>query len=257
MSDPGGPGADADGPDGERPEPTIEPFGDAALLISAGQAQTPAIAAWARSVADAVDAARRATPAIGRPVPAHASILVPFDPLALDLPAATAIAQAAVRSAQGAGRRRDRVDRGAPAAPPDAPPTVIEIAVRYGGADGPDLDGVANTLGLRPEDVVELHAGARYDVRFLGFAPGFAYLGGLPSTLATPRRASPRERVPAGSIAIAGGQTAVYPLAMPGGWHLIGRTDEVLFDPAGHPPARLQPGMTVRFVPVGATVAGR
>jgi 5-oxoprolinase (ATP-hydrolysing) subunit B len=86
-------------------------------------------------------------------------------------------------------------------------------------------------------------------VLFLGFAPGFAYLGGLPDAIATPRRPSPRERVPAGSVGIAGEQTGVYPLSMPGGWNLIGRTDAVLFDPLRADPALLKPGSAVRFVP--------
>jgi KipI family sensor histidine kinase inhibitor len=125
----------------------------------------------------------------------------------------------------------------------------IEIPVRYGGPDGPDLEEVASRHGLTSADVVELHAGARYRVLFLGFAPGFAYLGGLPAAIATPRRASPRERVPAGSVGIAGEQTGVYPLSMPGGWNLIGRTDLVLFDPLRPEPALLRPGAPVRFVP--------
>ena len=125
----------------------------------------------------------------------------------------------------------------------------LEISVRYGGADGPDLADVAARHGLTPADVVELHAGARYRVLFLGFAPGFAYMGGLPAAIATPRRPTPRERVPAGSVGIAGEQTGVYPLAMPGGWNLIGRTDARLFDPDRSQPALFRPGAVVRFVP--------
>jgi KipI family sensor histidine kinase inhibitor len=87
-------------------------------------------------------------------------------------------------------------------------------------------------------------------VLFLGFAPGFAYLGGLAAALATARRPTPRERVPSGSVAIAGRQTAIYPRSMPGGWQLIGRTDVQLFDPSRSKPALLEPGATVRFVPV-------
>jgi KipI family sensor histidine kinase inhibitor len=119
--------------------------------------------------------------------------------------------------------------------------------VRYGGDDGPDLDAVAADLGLRPRDVVDLHIGVEVEVLFLGFAPGFAYLGELSPRLRVPRRATPRVRVPAGSVAVAGSMTAVYPQASPGGWRIIGRTDAKLFDPLADPPARLRPGDRVRF----------
>ena len=125
----------------------------------------------------------------------------------------------------------------------------IEIPVRYGGEDGPDLEAVAAAHDLRPADVAELHAAAVHTVLFLGFAPGFAYLGGLPEQLVTPRRATPRERVPAGSVAIAGEHSGVYPRSMPGGWNLIGRTDQALFDAGREPPSLLAPGALVRFVP--------
>lgn len=122
----------------------------------------------------------------------------------------------------------------------------IEIAVTY---DGPDLADVAATTGLGVDEVVALHHGASYHVDFCGFAPGFAYLSGLPERLRLPRRATPRTRVPAGSVAIAAGYSAVYPTVSPGGWHLIGSTDVVLFDSRRDPPALLTPGATVRFVP--------
>jgi KipI family sensor histidine kinase inhibitor len=125
----------------------------------------------------------------------------------------------------------------------------IAIPVIYGGEDGPDLSVVAQHCGMSERDVVALHASIDYVVWFLGFQPGFPYLGGLPDTLATPRRAEPRLSVPVGSVGIGGSQTGIYPLATPGGWQLIGRTPLRLFDPAGDTPVLLAPGDTVRFVP--------
>ncbi|KNC08757.1 hypothetical protein AC791_08640 [Klebsiella sp. RIT-PI-d] len=125
----------------------------------------------------------------------------------------------------------------------------IDIPVVYGGAHGPDLDDVARHSGLTPQQVVELHASVDYVVWFLGFQPGFPYLGGLPEPLITPRRAEPRLMVPAGSVGIGGAQTGIYPLATPGGWQLIGCTTLKLFDPAKNEPVLLRPGDTVRFIP--------
>jgi KipI family sensor histidine kinase inhibitor len=218
----------------------VEAFGDAALLVTFGAAIDATLTARARAAADALGSARRQHAALGRPVPALASVLVPFDPLAIDLDDVIAVVTRVIGN----------VAAGGPAdAAADEATAPLEIPVRYGGADGPDLEAVAERAGLRPADVAEIHAGATYRVLFLGFAPGFGYLGGLPPTLATPRRPSPRERVPAGSVAIAGEQTAIYPRSMPGGWQLIGRTDTVLFDPRRDPPALLRPGAAVRFVP--------
>lgn len=121
--------------------------------------------------------------------------------------------------------------------------------VAYGGADGPDLVAVAERLGRSAREVVASHAGAAYVVGFVGFSPGFGYLLGLPRELELPRRASPRARVPAGSVAIAGPFAGIYPQPTPGGWHLLGRCDATLFDPAVDPPSRLAPGDRVRFVP--------
>ncbi len=123
-------------------------------------------------------------------------------------------------------------------------PATIEIAVAY---DGPDLDEVAGLTGLSPEEVVARHAAATYTVAFLGFAPGFGYLVGLDPQLVVPRRAKPRERVPAGSVAIAGPYSGVYPRETPGGWRLLGRTDATLFDPLRAPPALLAAGDHIRF----------
>lgn len=125
----------------------------------------------------------------------------------------------------------------------------IEIPVVYGGAVGPDLGEVARHAGLSEKQVVELHSANDYVVWFLGFQPGFPYLGGLPEQLATPRRAEPRLQVPAGSVGIGGAQTGIYPLASPGGWQLIGHTSLPLFDSRRDEPVLLRPGDTVRFVP--------
>lgn len=122
----------------------------------------------------------------------------------------------------------------------------VEIRVRY---DGPDLDDVAARAGTSTDEVVALHSGALYTVAFTGFAPGFGYLTGLPGQLRMPRRDTPRTRVPAGAVGLAGEFTGVYPRASPGGWRLIGRTDRTLWDVAADPPAVLVPGGRVRFVP--------
>jgi inhibitor of KinA len=117
----------------------------------------------------------------------------------------------------------------------------------YGGDLGPDLPFVAQHNGLLPEDVIGIHTGQTYRVYMLGFAPGFPYLGGMSERIAAPRRPSPRIAVPAGSVAIAGTQTGVYPMESPGGWQIIGRTALRLFHPERDPPALLRMGDQVRF----------
>ncbi|MGW7267885.1 5-oxoprolinase subunit PxpB [Streptomyces sp. NPDC054842] len=127
--------------------------------------------------------------------------------------------------------------------------TAVEIPVRY---DGPDLAEVAALWKVPPERVAEIHAATSFRVAFCGFAPGFGYLTGLPSRYDVPRRATPRTAVPAGSVALAGPYTGVYPRSSPGGWQLIGTTDAVLWDHRREPAALLAPGTRVRFVTVGA-----
>lgn len=127
-------------------------------------------------------------------------------------------------------------------------PRTVEIPVHY---DGPDLADVAQRAGLTTADVIARHAGGDYTVAMLGFAPGFPYLLGLDPALHTPRRATPRTRVPPGSVAIGGAQTAVYPSELPGGWNLIGRTPLALFDLARAPPNLVAPGDRVGFRAIG------
>lgn len=223
---------------GRLAEPRIEPFGDGAILVTFAEVIDAEANARAHALAERLAVGEGAGPDIGRPVPAHASVLVPFDPRSAD--ASDVIER--VRQALTA----------IPARPAVADLTTgrpLQIEVRYGGPDGPDLEEVAERCGLGPDDVVALHAGATYRVAFLGFAPGFAYLGPLPAAIALPRRATPRERIPAGSVAIAGEQTAIYPFDAPAGWHVIGRTDVRPWDLARPRPNLLAPGERVRFVP--------
>jgi KipI family sensor histidine kinase inhibitor len=167
--------------------------------------------------------------------PAYTSILVVFDPLLLrhaelqrDIEARTA--------------RLDSIKLPAP--------RTVEIPVAYGGDSGPDLQELADLRGLTPAQVIELHSSASYLVYFIGFVPGFAYLGGLPPVLATPRLRSPRKKVPKGSVAIGGSHTGIYPFETPGGWRLIGRTPLEIFDPLSTDLSRLRIGDTVRFHPL-------
>jgi inhibitor of KinA len=124
---------------------------------------------------------------------------------------------------------------------------LIEIPVCYDPEFAPDLANVAEHLRLSPEQVVTLHATGQYYVYFLGFSPGFAYLGGLPQALRVPRLATPRTLVRAGSVGLAGEQTGIYPNDSPGGWQLIGRTPQRMFDPLQNRASRLRPGDRVRF----------
>lgn len=219
-----------------RAVPAIVPFGDGALLVAIGEQIDPDLSHVVHRLCDLVRSATSADSAWGTPVPGFGSLLVPYDPSTVSQAEATA-RLARVLSANAL------VTAPAPAAG-DHP---VDIPVRYGGADGPDLEALAKALRMTARHVVELHSGHDYEVLLLGFAPGFAYMGMLPPELEIPRRATPRTRVAPGSVAIAGRQTAVYPSATAGGWHIIGRTDTVLWDLAHDPPALLQPGQHVRF----------
>lgn len=140
---------------------------------------------------------------------------------------------------------RANLEKSAPA--PGDGARVIEIPVCYGGAFGADIREVAQRAGVSVEDVAMLHSGVLYDVHAVGFTPGFPYLAGLPERLHTPRRATPRVTVPAGSVGIGGRQTGIYPVSSPGGWNLIGRTPRTLFDVRQPTPALLRVGDRVRF----------
>jgi KipI family sensor histidine kinase inhibitor len=215
--------------------PEIVHHGDAALLASFGDVIDPAINRRVLAAAAAVRRAMRSADHWLTAIPAYASLLVEYDPLRLDSAAAAAELEQVLASAETGEEAADD-------------PVTIEIAVRYGGGDGPDLDAVAERCRLTAQQVVESHTSVVYRAYMLGFAPGFAYLGELPAALELPRLDTPRRRVPPGSVAIAGRQTAVYPQATPGGWHLIGRTDTPMWDLGRQPPALITPGRRVRFV---------
>ena len=169
-------------------------------------------------------------------VPAYASLAVFFDARRVD----SVDPQAFVATALAALM----ADPGAHVA---APARIVEIPVCYDGPMAPDLADAAALLGVSPETLVHRHSGAPYTVAMIGFAPGFPYLVGLPEALAMPRLATPRTQVPAGSVAIGGNQTGIYPRASPGGWRLIGRTPLRLFDAARAAPSLLMPGDHVVF----------
>lgn len=163
------------------------------------------------------------------------SVVVQFDAARTDAAAALAALEAALLHVPE---------------PQAVTPTVVEIPVIYGGEYGPDLDGICTLLEMTRADFVALHCRDDYPVDMLGFTPGFAYVGGLNERLDVPRRSHPRQYVPAGSIGIAGRRTGIYAMPGPGGWPLIGRTPEPLFDADADDPFRLCPGMRVRFRPL-------
>jgi KipI family sensor histidine kinase inhibitor len=183
-------------------------------------------AARARALADAWEVRGH-----GLAVPTYAATVVRFDPLRLR----PADAESIVRELAAA-----------PDADADQGGREVRVEVAY---DGPDLEETAARSGVSVADLVELHASRTYRAFFLGFMPGFAYCGVLDARIVAPRLVRPRERVPAGTVAIADGQTSIYPFDSPGGWRLIGRTDARVFDPERDPPALISPGDRVRFVP--------
>ena len=196
------------------------PCGSRALLFEVGSAA---------EVAAIVSAVRAAElPEVTELVPAARTVLVE------------------VTSGASLDRVRDAARSADPAAGGSGTGTLHTIPVTY---DGADLELVARTAGISPDEVVDLHSGAEYSVDFCGFAPGFGYLSGLPEPLRQPRLESSRTAVPAGSVGIADVYSCVYPRRSPGGWRLIGRTDTVLFDPDADPPALFTPGDRVRFEP--------
>jgi KipI family sensor histidine kinase inhibitor len=170
-------------------------------------------------------------------VPSLGGIALHFDAARMPV-AALEAARALLAECLGAARKSRAADR------------VVELPVCYDPEFGLDLQEICSSTRLGPSDIVKFHTSAEHRVLMVGFAPGQPYLGGLDPRLAVPRRAEPRTRVPAGSIAIANTQTAVYPFEIAGGWNVIGRTPLRVFDPGRDPPSLFAPGDRVRFVPI-------
>lgn len=168
-------------------------------------------------------------------VPTFRSLLVHYDPLSTSAERLTGEIEGLLDDAGAAPE----------------PARLWRIPVCYEGALAPDIEAVSESTGLAVDEVVRRHTAVRYHVYMLGFLPGYPYMGDLPEALRLPRRENPRIKVPAGSVAIATGLTAVYTYESPGGWHLIGRTPISFFDLGGSPPALLRPGDAVEFEPVG------
>lgn len=211
--------------------PRARPIGDAALTLELGDAIDPALNRSVQSLDRSL--AERPFSGFVEAVPTYRSLVVHYDP----------------RRATFAAVHEALLERLTSRDLPQHVGGLRLIPTLYGGEDGPDLAEVARACGLSEADVVALHSGSDYTALMLGFAPGFAYLGMLPEPLETPRRTTPRTRVPAGSVAIAGRQTGIYPSSTPGGWNIVGRTAARVFDVAARPPALILPGDRVRFVP--------
>jgi KipI family sensor histidine kinase inhibitor len=209
--------------------PRVRPLGDAAVTVEFGDAIDPRLNAAVRALDRRLT--NRPVPGVVETVPTYRSLLVCYDP--------GQVSFAVLTGALLEGATLDGL--------PLPPGPLRTIPTVYGGDDGPDLADVAAACGVQEDDLIRLHTSQEFTALMLGFMPGFAYLGLLPEALAVPRRATPRPRVPGGSVGIAGRQTGVYPRASPGGWRLIGRTTARLFDATAQPPTLIEAGDRVRF----------
>jgi KipI family sensor histidine kinase inhibitor len=216
----------------------LVPAGDRCLVVECGDGIDASVNDVVHRLSRAIDDA--GLPGVTESVPTYRSLAVHIDPLLTSVdvlrPAIAALAE--------------RCAAAVPLAPEGRSGRLVEIPVVYGGVYGPDIEEVARHCGLSPGEIVARHAAVAYRVYMMGFTPGFPYLGGMDSSLATPRLSSPRTSVPAGSVGIAAEQTGIYPISSPGGWRLIGRTPLRLFDPSDDPPSLIDAGDTVRFVPI-------
>ncbi len=216
----------------EQPLPQVVPAGDAALLITLGGEISLEVNSRVRALARAIEA--KGVLGVREVVIAYATLLVHYDPLATSFEQLKAETMALTAAATEAANHESRL---------------VEVPTLFGGGYGPDLPDVARRLKMAEDEFLRRYTEVTFTVYMLGFAPGHPYLGGLPPELAMPRLESPRERVPAGTVAIAN-QATIYSLTSPGGWRWLGRTPLKLFDPTQDPPVYLRDGDRVRFVPI-------
>lgn len=212
-------------------KPRILPLGDSAMLVQWGNEMDFKVNRRIHALAQLIEASSFS--GIVETVPAYATLLVHYDPLVISFAQVRDFLREKLTQAEAAAIRT---------------PRRIEVPVRYGGEAGLDLEAAAHHLHLTVEEVIRLHSGRTYTVFMMGFTPGFPYMGKLDDALVMPRLAAPRTRVRAGTVAIAGAQTGIYPLDSPGGWHLIGWTPLTLFDPRAESPFLFAPGDEVKFV---------
>jgi inhibitor of KinA len=208
----------------------IAPAGDSALLIELPPRIDPAVSGRVIALARLVE--QRFGGRVRDAVVGYCSLTVYFDPLELDAGVLAAEIREMDAGAIGDGLPESRA---------------VHVDVCYGGEYGPDLAEVAAYARGSEDEVVALHTGVTYRVYMLGFVPGFAYMASVHPRLRVPRRATPRQRVPAGSVAVAAGQTGIYPMETPGGWHVIGRTRVAVYEPERAEPFLFRPGDRVTF----------
>lgn len=204
--------------------------GDTSLTVEFGNEISEAINAKIRAFGIALQ--QSAIPGIVELVPTYRSLMVHYDPGVI-------LYDPLVERLEGLMGQLDQI-----VIPPSQ---VLEIPVLYGGEEGPDLDFVAQHNGKTPQEVIQIHTSTEYLIYMLGFTPGFTYLGGMSGEIATPRLKTPRVKIPAGSVGIAGSQTGVYPIDSPGGWQLIGRTPVRMYDPDRQTPILPQAGQYIKF----------
>jgi inhibitor of KinA len=212
-------------------KPRIVPLGDSTLLVHFGDEIDLTINQRVHAFANLI--ANLAINGVIETVPAYATLLVHYDPLIISFTQMKNHLRTQLSQMEEIESRK---------------PRRVEVPVRYGGKFGPDLEFVALHCGLQVEDVIRIHSGRIYTIFMMGFTPGFPYMGKLDDVLITPRLETPRTRVRAGTVAIAGSQTGIYPIDSPGGWQLIGRTPLKLFDLTSEFPFLFSPGDEVKFI---------